>query len=136
QLHLLVLEIVMHKFALVVIVVALCSLPAAAAEPELPKMPAPQKEHQWLERFVGEWESEAEMIAGPGQPAEKCHGIEKTRSLGGFWIVAENNAKFHDTPINAILTLGYDADKKKYVGTWIDSVTSYLWKYEGAVDST
>ena len=28
----------------------------------------PQKEHQWLDKFVGEWISEAECMMGPDQP--------------------------------------------------------------------
>ena len=28
----------------------------------------PQKEHQWLQKLVGEWTSEGEADMGPGQP--------------------------------------------------------------------
>jgi hypothetical protein len=40
------------------------------------------------------------------------------------------------TPMTAIQTIGYDAQKKRYVGTWIDSMLGYLWKYTGTVDKT
>jgi uncharacterized protein DUF1579 len=36
--------------------------------------------------------------------------------------------------MTGILTIGYDVEKKSYVGTWIDSHTGYLWKYTGKVD--
>jgi glyoxylate utilization-related uncharacterized protein len=32
------------------------------------------------------------------------------------------------------MTLGYDPEKQQYVGTWIDSMSHYLWRYEGSVD--
>ena len=36
--------------------------------------------------------------------------------------------------IMTILTLGYDPQKSTYVGTWVDSMTSYIWTYQGSVD--
>ena len=102
---------------------------------EMPKMPPPQKEHAWLQQFVGEWESECEMFMEPGKPPTKSKGSESTRSIGGFWILADNKSSFMDMPFTGLMTLGYDPEKKKYVGTWVDSVNSYLWKYEGTVDA-
>lgn len=48
----------------------------------------PQKEHQWLQRFVGEWTFEGEAMMEPGQPPSRFNGTESVRSLGasGFWL--------------------------------------------------
>lgn len=102
---------------------------------DLPKPAAPEKEHQWLQQLVGEWDSESEAILGSGQPPMKCKGTESTRGLGGFWVVAEIKNTFMDMPMTGIMTIGYDPQKKKYVGTWVDSMTNHLWKYEGTVDA-
>lgn len=107
----------------------------ATAADEFPKLPPPQKEHEWLQQLVGEWDSESEMTVEPGKPTFKWKGTESVRSLGGFWIVGENKATIMDKPMSAILTLGYDPEKKKYTGTWVDSHTSYMWKYVGTLDS-
>ena len=41
----------------------------------------PQKEHEWLQKLVGEWASEAEATMEPGQPPAKFTGTESVRSL-------------------------------------------------------
>jgi len=33
------------------------------------------------------------------------------------------------------MTLGYDPQKQRYVGTWIGSMMTYLWRYEGELDA-
>ncbi len=34
-----------------------------------------------------------------------------------------------------MLTLGYDPQKQRYVGTWIGSMMTYLWVYDGELDA-
>ncbi len=103
---------------------------------EVPKMPAPQKEHEWLRQFVGEWESASEASMGPGQPAMKCEGTINSRALGGFWVVSELKSEMMGIPITAVQTIGYDPQSKKYVGTWVDSMMDHMWTYQGTVDKT
>ena len=103
---------------------------------ETPKFPAPQKEHEWLRQFVGEWESEAESAAVAGQPAMTCKGTMRSRMLGGFWVVSESEADMMGMQFNAIQTIGYNPQAKKYVGTWVDSMLGHMWKYEGNVDAS
>jgi hypothetical protein len=107
---------------------------ALAASDEIPQMPEPQKEHQWLQQLAGEWECDVECFL-PEQPVMKSKGTESVRSVGGFWVLAENRGEFQGAPFHGILTLGYDAEGKKYVGTWVDSMSGHLWTYEGSVDA-
>jgi len=100
-----------------------------------PQMPAPVKEHEWLQQFVGNWEYETEIFMDPTKPPMKVKGVEVVRSLGGFWIIAESKGEMMGKPFLGVLTLGFDPQAKKYVGTWTDSLGSYLWKYQGSVDS-
>ncbi len=109
--------------------------PPAAGAAGFPQMPAATAEHKWLQQSVGEWDTEGEATMGPGQPAIKCKGTETVRAIGEFWTVSEPRTTFMEMPMNGVMTLGYDPEKKKYVGTWIDSMTSYMWKYEGTVDA-
>jgi len=34
-----------------------------------------------------------------------------------------------------IMTLGYDPQKKKYLGTWIGSMMTHMWHYDGEMDA-
>jgi len=94
----------------------------------------PLPEHAWLEQFAGDWDLEIEISMVPGQPPMKSKGLERGRMVGGFWLVSE--ARNLEMPFTCQLTLGYEPKKKKYVGAWIDSMSSYLWHYEGVVDAT
>jgi hypothetical protein len=97
----------------------------------------PQEQHRWLQRFVGEWTYEAEAVMKPGEPPVKSVGTESVRSLGGLWIVAEGQGEMPGGgPATTIMTLGYDPQKKRYVGTWIGSMMANLWVYDGALDAS
>lgn len=105
----------------------------------------PQKEHQWLQKLVGEWRYETEALMGPDQPPVKSTGTETVRSLGAaensssgaLWILAEGQGEMpcagHAT---TLMTLGYDPQKQRYVGTWIGSMMTYLFHYEGELDAS
>ena len=103
---------------------------------EYPTMMAdPQKEHGWLQKLVGEWTYETEAME-PGQPASKATGTETVRSLGGLWVVAEGQGEMPGgAPATMMMTLGYDPQKNRYVGTWVGSMMTHLWVYDGELDA-
>jgi hypothetical protein len=113
--------------------VTVAVLTLAAGDP--PAMPTPTKEHAWLNQLAGEWVCEAEAVMEPGKPPIKCKGTESVRSLGGFWTVGELKSEMMGVPMTGVMTLGYDAKLKKYVGTWVCSADGHLWKYEGTLDA-
>lgn len=124
----------MKRFVIAGFVVALFASAAELRAQDEPQLPAPEKEHEWLKQLVGEWETEFEYNLGPDAPSQKSQGTESVRAIGELWTVAENKSSASETPFTGIMTLGFDPDKKKYVGTWIDSMFNYLWRYEGTVD--
>jgi hypothetical protein len=96
----------------------------------------PQKEHRWLQGLVGEWTSEAEMSMEAGQPTEKCKGTESVRSLGDLWVLAEGRGEMPGGgAATMMLTLGYDPQKQRFVGTWVGSMMTHLWVYDGFLDA-
>src|ERR671914_999005 len=96
----------------------------------------PQKEHQWLQKLVGEWTYESECSMEPGKPPEKFKGSEGVRSLDGLWVLCEGQGEMPaGCRATTLMTLGYDPQKKQYVGTWVGSMMSYLWVYAGSLDA-
>jgi hypothetical protein len=64
-------------------------------------------------------------------------GKETVRMVGNLWMVAESQVEISGMgQINAILTVGFDPTKNKFVGTWIGSPMTNLFVYEGDLDET
>lgn len=96
----------------------------------------PQKEHEWLQQLVGAWTSKAEMKMGPDQPPQTFTGTETVRSLGGLWTLGEGRGEVPGGGTSiTLMTLGFDANRKRFVGTFIGSMMDYLWVYDGELDA-
>lgn len=96
----------------------------------------PQKEHAWLQQLVGEWTSEMECVMGPDQPPMKNKGVESVRSIGGLWTMGEGSGEMPDGgKMTSMMTLGYDPQKQRFVGTFIASMITHMWVYEGTLDA-
>src|SRR5689334_6698336 len=99
-------------------------------------LPDPQAKHKWPQRLVGEWTYEHECSMGPDQPPMKASGTESTRSLGGLWTIGEGQGQMPEgDPHTTIMTLGYDPQSKRFVGTFIGSMMTHLWIYNGSLDA-
>ena len=86
------------------------------------------KEHEFLEDLVGVWDVTAPEMTGQ-EP-----WTEIVRSLHGIWFVAEGSGTMPGGSVaTTVLTLGYSADKGRYVGTWIGTMMDHMWVYEGEV---
>jgi hypothetical protein len=98
--------------------------------------PEPQKEHQWLQKLVGEWTSEADAVMGPDKPPEKFKGTDSVRSIGDLWVVCEGRGAMPGGGIaTTIMTLGYDPVRKRFLGTFIGSMMTHMWVYDGELDA-
>ena len=115
------------------ILCVLCCYEAAVGQ-ESPAMPKPTQEHVWLQKFVGKWTTEAKATMAPDQPPMQCSGTLTSRQLGEFWVCNEMQGEWSGEPMTGMQTIGFDPAKHKYVGTWVDSMTSFMWQYEGSVD--
>ena len=96
----------------------------------------PVKQHRWLTRLAGEWVYEGESSMGPGKPNETFSGTESVRTLGEIWTLFEGRGQMPGGgEARMLMTLGYDAERGRFTGTWIGSMMTYLWRYDGALDA-
>ena len=95
----------------------------------------PQNEHLWLHQLVGEWTMESEYDMGPGQAKGRSTGKETVRKLGELWIICEGEGEMPGGDTGYMrMTLGFDPAKGRYVGSWVGSMMTHMWVYEGTVE--
>lgn len=104
------------------VVAGLVALSPAGAQ----QMPTPGPEHDVLKQDVGNWDATVETWTAPNTPPSLSKGASTTRLLGGFWVIDDFKADFMGMAFEGHGTTGYDPIKKKYIGTWVDSMTPGL----------
>lgn len=122
-------------FAAVAVLGATWLAYAPSAHGQEPEFEPPTPAHKWLNQLVGEWKTESTAQSPDGETF-KCEGTATATSLGGFWVIITIDNQMDGTTMRGVMTVGYNPKSKKYIGTWVDSMTSYLWKYEGTRDES
>jgi hypothetical protein len=96
--------------------------------------PQPTEQHQWLQQLAGEFTYEHECPSEDGQP-KKMRGKQTYRLVGGLWLIGEGEGEMPDGNLaKMFLTIGFNPDSGRYVGTWIGSMMTHLWVYDGWVE--
>lgn len=128
----------MRRRTLVGVAAGMLGVLAAAAAQEAggPPPVQPTAEHKFLKSEVGVWEAEVKTyMGGPDAPPEVGKAVEVNRMMpGGLWLLSEFRGEFAGQPFTGRGQTGYDPYKKKYVGTWIDSMSPTLMILEGTYD--
>ncbi len=98
----------------------------------------PGELHKMLEKSVGSWESEASVwMAGPDSAPTVTKGTaERKMALGGRYLVEEYSGEMMNSPFNGLGYTGYDNFRKKFVGTWIDNMSTAIATMEGSLDKS
>lgn len=99
-------------------------------ETELPK---PGPELDIFKKDVGSWDVEIRVWQGPGEPTV-TKGKETDRMLGGFWLLTDFQGNMMGLDFKGHGVYSYDASKKQYVGTWIDSLSPNKMDMVGKYD--
>lgn len=124
---------------LAILTAILCgvSIPLLRAQEEHKQKHEPAKQHQLLKQFEGDWDFKVQCNA-PGKEAMTGQGVQMARvTLGGFWLVCEDkgtDSKSED--FSGVGLIGFNPHTEKFCGTWVDSHSPHMWRFEGDVDST
>jgi len=98
--------------------------------------PQAHENHQWLLQLVGDWDFEVDAQMEPDQPSQTMRGTESVRALGELWIIAEGEGEMPGGGTGQTrMTLGYDLQRGRFVGSWIGSMMTCLWVYDGELDA-
>jgi len=109
----------------------------------MPPLPKAGPEHAIFKDIAGTWDAKVETFMAPGAPASVSTGTEAARvACGGMCLLTEFKGSFvmgpPGTPATAFDGHGtetYDQGKKKYVGSWIDSMSTGLSVTESTYDA-
>lgn len=105
--------------------------PTAAQESQ-----RPTSEHKVLAAHEGTWDATiTSYLPGRGGAPTISKGTEVNTVLaGGLWLVSQFEANIGGKPFQGRGQFGYAPLKKKYVGTWVDSMSPHLSVLEGEYD--
>ncbi len=115
------------------IVLASCARPALAQE--TPPLMTPTKAHEEMAHEVGVWDAESTTWEKPDAEPMTSKGLETNKMLGKMWLLSEYEGDYQGMKFQGRMQLGYDPLKKKYVGTWVDTISPFIFSMEGDYDA-
>jgi hypothetical protein len=119
----------------VLIAVALTVSHLTMASAQDARLDVPQPEHRLLERLAGDWRFERQSVPAEGSaPQNLGTGVISAEMVGDFFVVSRWSGTVYGADYEALQSLGYDIEQKKYTGSWIDSFISFRWELDGTVD--
>jgi hypothetical protein len=99
--------------------------------------PQPTAEHKVLASEEGTWDATVKSyMGGPDAEPSVSKGTEvNTMLAGGLWLASKFEGEFGGAKFEGRGQFGYDANKGKYVGTWVDSMSPTISVLEGEYDA-
>jgi hypothetical protein len=134
-----------YTFVASVLVVSACAAMALAQERAdgkknlfqeyMEKYGPPGPEHKSLEPLVGTWTAKVRCWMDPTQAPVASDGTLVRKSImGGRFVQEDYDGKMMGRPFQGLGIMGFDRAKKKYVATWLDSVSTSMPQSYGTYD--
>lgn len=107
---------------------------STALAQDMPPLPKPGPEHKLLESEAGTWDATIEMNTPGGPMTSK--GVETNRmGCGGLCLISDFTGEFMPgTTFEGHGVSTYNPAKKKYVGSWTDSMSAGIMVSESTYD--
>jgi hypothetical protein len=96
------------------------------------KLATPSAPHKMFAHLAGSWTTKTRAWMEPDKPPMEGTGIcEQKMLLGGRYLQQEYTGEMMGSPFTGINLIGYDNHTKKYVSTWVDSMSTGIYFFEG-----
>ena len=96
----------------------------------------PGAPHQLLARMAGSWDVRSSCTMEPGKPPMESTGTsEQKMILDGRFLQQEFAGDMMGSPFTGIGFVGYDNHTGKYVSTWMDTMGTGIYYFEGTADA-
>lgn len=100
------------------------------------KLAIPGVPHKLLGSLAGAWNTKTKAWMKTDKPPMEGTGTcEQKMILGGRYLQQEYNGEMMGTPFTGINIIGFDNHIQKYVSTWIDSMSTGIYFFEGTASA-
>ena len=100
------------------------------------EIPKTGPEHKMLAKLAGNWNAKVKMMdpSGSGEAHESKGTMKRAVILGGRYLKEDFTGSFLGTKFQGMGLVGFDTQKKKFVNTWIDTMSTGFANSEGTFD--
>lgn len=137
------------QFTLITVCVALLPLIASATDKkemqhtdpqvmmeQYMKLATPGEPHKLFTSLAGNWTTKTkEWMDLDKPPVESTGSVEMKMLLGGRFLQQEYNGQMHGQPYTGIGINAYDNILKRYVSTWMDTMSTGIFTMEGTAST-
>lgn len=103
---------------------------------QMMKYATPGKEHEFLKRYVGEWDVDISAWQDPMAPPEKSKGTMKNTLLfEGRYLKCDFDGAMGPMKFQGLEVIGYDLFKKMVTTFWVDNWSTAFMVTTGTLDA-
>ncbi len=100
------------------------------------KLATPGAPHKRLASMAGSWSTKTTAWMEPDKPPVEGTGTcEQKMLLGGRYLEQTYTGEMMGNTFTGINVIGYDNYTKKYVSTWIDTMSTGIYYFEGTASA-